>query len=73
MQIQLVRNSASAIFIKNPKIHLVRPIIHLVQILALIIQQKFQKFQECNLCPFLNYFYFTTLVIYLPSMEGLID
>ena len=42
MRIHLVRNSSSAIFGKNPKIHLVRPIIHLVRILPIIhLVQKF--------------------------------
>ena len=35
MRIHLVRNSTSAKFQKSPKIHLVRPIIHLVRIFAL--------------------------------------
>ena len=35
MRIHLVRNSTSAKLQKNPKIHLVRPIIHLVRIFAL--------------------------------------
>ena len=36
MRIHLVQNSTSAIFGKSPKIHLVRPIIHLVRILPII-------------------------------------
>ena len=42
MRIHLVRNSTSAIFGKNPKIHLVQPIIHLVRILPIMhFVQKF--------------------------------
>ena len=42
MRIHLVRNSTSAIFGNNPKIHLVRPIIHLVRILPIMyFVQKF--------------------------------
>ena len=42
MRIPLVLNSTSAIFGKNPKTHLVRPIIHLMRILPIIhLVQKF--------------------------------
>ena len=42
MRIHLVQNSTSAMFGKNPKIHLVQPIIHLVRILPIIhLVQKF--------------------------------
>ena len=42
MRIHLVQNSTSAKFQKSPKIHLVRPIIHLVRILPIIhLVQKF--------------------------------
>ena len=35
MRVHLVQNSTSAKFEKSPNIHLVRPIIHLMQIFAL--------------------------------------
>ena len=42
MRIPLVLNSTSAIFGKNPKTHLVRPIIQLMRILPIIhLMQKF--------------------------------
>ena len=46
MRIHLVPNSTSAISGKNPKIHLVRPIIHLMRILPII--RVVQKFALCE-------------------------